>query len=52
VIFFYRAKRIGGEEKPSTDIVELKWLTPQEILKLPNLGDTVVPVMKSARLIS
>jgi len=51
VIFFYKAKVIGGKENPSSDIAELRWLTPEEILKLPNLGHTVKSIMKAANLI-
>lgn len=51
VIFFYRAKVKGGKETPSSDIVELRWLTAEEILKLPNLGHAVLPIMKAANLV-
>jgi 8-oxo-dGTP diphosphatase len=51
IIFFYKAKVIGGKEKPSTDIEELKWLTPEEIVRLENLGHTILNIMKTAKLI-
>lgn len=51
VIFFYRAKIIGGSESPSSDLIELRWLLPEEIAKLPDLGHTVLPIMKAAKMI-
>jgi 8-oxo-dGTP diphosphatase len=51
IIFFYKAKVVGGTEKPSTDISEIKWLTSKEIIKLENLGHTVISIMKEANLI-
>ena len=51
VIFFYKSKVTGGEERASSDIAELKWLTPDEILKLPNLGHSVLSIMRAAKYV-
>lgn len=51
IIFFYRAKLVGGVAKPSTDIADIRWLKPNEIALLDNLGDTVLDVLKMAKLL-
>ncbi|MGI0134400.1 MAG: NUDIX hydrolase [Candidatus Micrarchaeaceae archaeon] len=51
IIFFYRAKLVGGTARPSSDITEIRWLLPNEIALLDNLGDTVIDVLKMAKLI-
>ncbi|MDE1850483.1 MAG: NUDIX hydrolase [Candidatus Micrarchaeota archaeon] len=51
IIFFYLAKAVGGEVKLTSDIDEIKWVFPEEISKLENLGDTVMPILSESGLI-
>ncbi|MDE1761602.1 MAG: NUDIX hydrolase [Candidatus Micrarchaeota archaeon] len=51
IIFFYMARKVGGEVKATSDIDQIKWLTPKEIAELEDLGDTVMPILKEAGLI-
>lgn len=49
IIFYFKAK-VGNLEnlRPSSDVEELKWFNPNDILKLENLGHATIPVLKIA----
>jgi len=51
VIFFYMARVVSGDARPSSDVEELRWLTPKEALKLDNLGPAVIPILQKAGLV-
>lgn len=51
VIFFYMARVVGGKEKPSEDIDEIRWLTPKEITQMENIGDSTIDILKAAGLL-
>ncbi len=51
IIFFYRARVVGGKETPSDDIDELRWLTPKEITRLKFIGDSTIDILKMAGLL-
>lgn len=51
VILYHKAKAMSGTLKPSDDVKELKWFKAKEILKLKNLGETAIPVLKTAKMI-
>ncbi len=51
IIFFYLAKVVGGELKTTEEISEWRWMTPDDIAKLDNLGHSVIEIMREAKLI-
>jgi len=46
IIFFYKAKAIGGKLKTTNETSEWKWLTLKEIAKIKNLGHTPLIILK------
>ena len=49
IIFYYKVKaKSTSKLDPSDDLEELKWLKPDEITNLKNLGQSTIPVLKIA----
>ena len=51
IILYHKAKATGGILKPSDDVKELKWFKAGEILRLKNLGETTIPILRAAKMI-
>ena len=49
VIFYHKAKPIGGKVHPTDDISELIWVKPSEIKRMKDVAYTVLEILEKAK---
>lgn len=49
VIFYHKAKPVGGKLQPSDDVSELIWIKPKEINNMKNVSHVAIEILKKAK---